>query len=346
MEDFFSKTAKRKPKFDNILKVLNKEAPDRFTLFEFFMNDVIYAKMSGLDKMPTTGPKDYYAARAKGFRNAGYDYVTIDASAFHFNSGTSTHGKSSRSSSDGALVTDRESFDKYVWNNPDDYDTGRLEDVKDSLEDGMMAIIHSPNGVLENVMDLAGYEGLCYMMADDPDLVEALFENVGKRLLRYYELGLRHSSVGACIVNDDWGFNTQTMLSVKDMKKYVYPWHKAIVETIHKNGRPAIMHSCGKLHEVYEDLYTEIGFDGKHSYEDVIQPVEEAYDMLKGKLAVMGGIDLDYICRKTPEEVYNRSRNMLVKAQNTGGYALGSGNSIPEYVPMENYMAMISAVLD
>jgi hypothetical protein len=32
---------------------------------------------------------------------------------------------------------------------------------------------------------------------------------------------------------------------------------------------------------------------------------------------------------------------MVMSAE--GGYALGSGNSIPEYVPFENYMAMIAA---
>jgi uroporphyrinogen decarboxylase len=36
---------------------------------------------------------------------------------------------------------------------------------------------------------------------------------------------------------------------------------------------------------------------------------------------------------------------MLDLAETRGGYALGSGNSIPEYVPQENYLAMISAAM-
>jgi hypothetical protein len=27
-----------------------------------------------------------------------------------------------------------------------------------------------------------------------------------------------------------------------------------------------------------------------------------------------------------------------------GGFALGSGNSIPEYIPLQNFLALISAV--
>jgi uroporphyrinogen decarboxylase len=37
---------------------------------------------------------------------------------------------------------------------------------------------------------------------------------------------------------------------------------------------------------------------------------------------------------------------MLEISANRGGYGLGTGNSVPEYVPQENYFAMISAAID
>ena len=42
-----------------------------------------------------------------------------------------------------------------------------------------------------------------------------------------------------------------------------------------------------------------MGIDARHSYEDKILPVEEAYKEYAGRLAVMGGIDVDFLCRKT-----------------------------------------------
>ena len=57
----------------------------------------------------------------------------------------------------------------------------------------------------------------------------------------------------------------------------------------------------------------------------------------------MGGIDIDFLTRKSPEEIYDRSIRLLAKTFDKGGYALGSGNSIPSYVPRENYHAMIKA---
>ena len=45
------------------------------------------------------------------------------------------------------------------------------------------------------------------------------------------------------------------------------------------------------------------------------------------------------------EQIRQRSRALLeLTAQ--GGYALGSGNSIPEYVPDDNYFAMINPALE
>ena len=134
------------------------------------------------------------------------------------------------------------------------------------------------------------------------------------------------------------------MLSTEAMKRLVVPWHVEIAKTIHAAGKPAILHSCGQLREVMEDVITTIGYQAKHSYEDKIQPVEEAYEQYHDRIAILGGIDLDFVCRAEPAEIWERSAAMIERTASRGGYALGSGNSIPGYVPVENYLAMIAAV--
>jgi uroporphyrinogen decarboxylase len=151
--------------------------------------------------------------------------------------------------------------------------------------------------------------------------------------------------VGACISNDDWGFKTQTLLSVADLRRYVFPWHVKIVEAIHAAGKPAILHSCGEAREIMDDIITRMRYDGKHSYEDVIMPVEEAYDRWAGRIAILGGIDVDFIVRSEPREIFKRSRAMLERAAARGGFALGTGNSVPEYIGDEKFFAMTRAAL-
>ena len=87
----------------------------------------------------------------------------------------------------------------------------------------MKIMLSGPGGVLENVIDLVGYDNLCYLIFDEPELVAAVFEKVGSILAAYYEQGAQYDSVGIIMSNDDWGFNTQTMLSPEDLRKYVFP---------------------------------------------------------------------------------------------------------------------------
>lgn len=130
------------------------------------------------------------------------------------------------------------------------------------------------------------------------------------------------------------------------MKKYVYPWHKKIADVAHKNNKPVILHSCGYVLDVMDDIANKLGYDGKHSYEDNIMSVEEFYDQWKGKIAVLGGIDVDFLIKSSIDDIRKRSHDMIERSLDSGGYALGTGNSVPVYIPEEKYFAMLSAIYD
>jgi uroporphyrinogen decarboxylase len=136
------------------------------------------------------------------------------------------------------------------------------------------------------------------------------------------------------------------MFPPKMIKKYVFPYTRKIVEVIHGQGKPAILHSCGNLRDIMDLIIDDLKLDGKHSFEDEIYPVEEAYDWWHHRIAIMGGIDMDFLARKSPEEVYKRAIRLLEKTFDTGGFALGSGNSISSYIPTDNYLAMLKAAAD
>ena len=328
----------RKPDFNNLLKVLRREEPERPTLFEFFLNGPLYEHLAG-EKTPSDAHHNIRFL-CKAFANAGYDYATVSGSAFHFPSGEK-HRAQTLSINDNAVIVDRASFDAYAWPNPEAFD---YTAVKDAVPpEGMKLMVCGPGGVLENVISLMGYDNLCLLMYDDPVLVSDVFEQVGNRLLRYYELSVKHKSVGILMSNDDWGFNTQTMIAPADMEKYVFPYHKKFVELAHNSGIPAVLHSCGNFSEIMDYTIDFLKYDGKHSYEDNILPVEDAYRQWGSRIAILGGIDIHFIATKTPAKITKRCKAMLESSKT--GYALGSGNSIPEYIPWDNFFVMTEAVM-
>jgi uroporphyrinogen decarboxylase len=88
----------------------------------------------------------------------------------------------------------------------------------------------------------------------------------------------------------------------------------------------------------------DAGIDAKHSNEDVIAPFDTWIARYGDRIGLLGGVDVDVLCREDPEDVFRRVVEMGRRFRSAAqGYALGSGNSIPDYVPVGGYLAMISA---
>jgi uroporphyrinogen decarboxylase len=90
-----------------------------------------------------------------------------------------------------------------------------------------------------------------------------------------------------------------------------------------------------------EDLVADVGIDGKHSYEDVIMPVGRFQERWGERIAVLGGLDINVLSRAAPEEVRQATGRLMDECGARGRYAVGSGNSVPSYVPPGNYLAMV-----
>ena len=90
-----------------------------------------------------------------------------------------------------------------------------------------------------------------------------------------------------------------------------------------------------------DDIIDDVKIDAKHSYEDAILPVTEAKMRYGNRMAILGGLDVDRLCRSTEEQIRDYTRMLVTECGATGGYALGSGNSIAAFVPVPNYLAML-----
>jgi len=336
----------REPDFQNLLDVLARKPTERPVLFEFFISGHIQ-QLAGEAYIPGNDPLDEMRNYVSVFHAAGYDYApAVPWFGFlNFPSGNRDHDKSI-GMAHGGVIRDRASFEAYPWQDPEKDNWSLLDRLTPHVPDGMRLMIFSNGGVLENLVSLVGYEDLCFMLEDEPELVQDIVDAIGSRLLRYYQLAMEKPIIGVAALNDDWGFKSQPFLPPEHLRTFIFPWHRRMAQAIHGAGRPVILHSCGELKLVWEEIIEDLKVDGKHSYEDTILPVEEAYEKYGSRIAILGGMDLDFLCRSTPDEIYRRCRAMIERTQARGGYALGSGNSIPDYVPLENFNAMRRAALE
>jgi uroporphyrinogen decarboxylase len=101
------------------------------------------------------------------------------------------------------------------------------------------------------------------------------------------------------------------------------------------------LHSCGNLSEVYEDLVDDCKIDAKHSFEDVILPVTEFKKMYGDRITPIGGLDVDFICRASDDDLRRYVRKCVAECFHDGHWALGTGNSLTNYMPVEKYLIVL-----
>ncbi|MBM4460735.1 MAG: hypothetical protein FJ011_23750 [Chloroflexi bacterium] len=239
-------------------------------------------------------------------------------------------------------ITNWAEFEAYPWPDPRQATTRALDWYEANLPDEMCVIASGGFAhFAEYVTWLMGYESLCYALYDQRDLVTA----ISQRLIEMYRIVLsrilQYDRVKVVWGSDDMGFKTGTLISPKDLREFVLPGHKLMAEMSHAAGRPYLLHACGNLTTIMPDLIEDVQIDARHSFEDTIETVVQAKERYGDRIALLGGIDVDFLCRGDETAIRRRVRETLHRCLPGGGYCLGSGNSVANYIPLDNYLAMV-----
>lgn len=335
------------PDYRRIEAVLRRQTPDRVPLYEYFSDPGVQAAAIGSradDTILPSGPDPQRNAHIRNQYHLGYDYL-IAGVCFGFAAGArkkavDTEGRARDFLDDAhAPIQSWADFERYRWPAPSDVDYGELEYMSSHLPEGMRVVANLGGGLLEWAMWLMGAERFCLAIYDQPDLVQSMLFRISDQQTAVAAVAASRPEVLACTLGDDMGFKTQTFLPPATLRELIFPGLQRIAEAVHAAGKPFALHSCGNLAEVMDDLIGRVGIDAKHSFEDVIMPVAEAKRRWGEKVALLGGVDVDALCR-APEQKLRAHVRRIVEECGPRGFAVGSGNSIPSYIPPESLFAM------
>ncbi len=337
------------PDFRHIQDVAANRRPARLPLYEHListetMERVLNTRFAAALAGDAADRRHFFAEFCRFFVHTGYDTVSFEVCVTEVlpDSGAIMGGRP-------GPIQSRSDCERYPWDElPDRFWQAaqpRLEALAASLPPGMKAVGGIGNGVFEISEDLVGFEHLCYLEHDDPELFADLYRRIGDLLVKLWDrLLAQHLEVFAvCRFGDDLGFKTATLLSPGSLRQHVFPQYRRIIDRVHAAGRRFLWHSCGNIAEVMADALAA-GIDAKHSNEDIIAPFDSWIERYGDRIGLLGGVDVDLLCQLPAEEVYRRVLDMAQRYRRTArGFALGSGNSIPAYVPVDGYLAMVEA---
>jgi uroporphyrinogen decarboxylase len=344
------------PDWEGLVRCVKREGmPERVHHIELFLDYEVknaigerYGLLDGLD------PDDplIWAKRELSFqRFLGYDFVRATLDDFEWTFKTSATQDTAAIGREGGReymnthrgpISNWEEFEAYPWPDPTRASTRTLEWYQENLPDdmciiGMGGFAHAA----EHLSWLMGYETLCYALFEQRDLVKAM----AKRLIETDTITLRRilefDRVKIIWGSDDMGFRSGTLISPDDLREFCLPTHKLMARMAHDTGRPYLLHCCGNIREIMPDLIEDVRIDARHSFEDAIEPVVEAKKTWGDRIAILGGIDVDFLTTANEQQIRQRVRETLDACMPGGGYCLGSGNSVANYIPVDNYLVML-----
>lgn len=335
----------KSPNKVSFLKTLRRENTNYFPLAELGVHPKIKElflskKINGLED-----EVDFW-------HKAGYDYIKLQPKAdfnplkigLDNNVSYNEDGTVFRkwASESNGVITNLEDFEKYTFPSTSDFDYTNFEKVKALLPEGM-GVVGQYGDIFTMTWEMMGFESFSIALFEDEELIKTLNDRLGELVISMFEYLAQSDVVDAIWYSDDIAYTNSLMVSPQVLDKYFFPWLKIIGDLAKKYNKPLIYHSDGILYDVMDKIIG-CGVDALHPIEPKAMNIADVKQRYGDKLCLIGNIDVDLLSRGTVSEIRENVYKNIELAGNDGGYCVGSGNSIPEYVKLENYIAMIETV--
>jgi len=329
-----------RPDIEQLIKTLNRGKADHLPIAELGIHQTIKEKFLGRPIQTLKDDVDFWF-------QAGYDYIKLqpkvdfNPSAAGLDGDTILDENSLQWATTGkGVITTIDEFERYKFPKESDFNYSKFEQVKPLLPNGM-GVIGQYGDILTLTWELMGFEEFSMALSTNPELIRMLIDKIGNLILKMFEYMAQSDSVDILWYSDDIAYTHGLLISPLHLKQYFFPWLNKIGDLARENGKPLIYHTDGILYEVFETII-DCGVDAIHPIEPKAMNISEVKKRVGDKLSLIGHVDMDLLSRGTPEEVRQQVIKNVEQAGYNGGYCVGSGNSIPEYVKFENYLSMIN----
>jgi uroporphyrinogen decarboxylase len=341
------------PDFENILRTIRHEEPERVPLCEVLIEYPIQSQFLGRE----VGADDL-ASQVEFWTRAGYDFIPLTV-------GMMTPGKVTQESAiskairearlkDSAqdderawnleftsFINERADFERFPWELAAKLDFGKFYEAEGLLPEGMKVIAVSGK-IFTLAWMLMGFNNFAMSLILDEPLVADVLHKVAEIQLGALERILQMPHVGAVWVVDDIAGATGPLIAPQAFRDHVFPWHREMAARCHNRDLPFFMHSDGDLTALMEDLI-DLGVDVLQPIDPTCMDIVNVKETYGDRLCLVGNVSNELLRSGTPAQVEERVKELIHEVAPGGGYCLGSGNSVTEWSRFENYMAMRQA---
>ncbi|MFX0059380.1 MAG: uroporphyrinogen decarboxylase family protein, partial [Candidatus Heimdallarchaeota archaeon] len=238
-----------------------------------------------------------------------------------------------------------EDYQEFPALNPDDPLKEKMYKISKKIEEkfnGKIFVIPYISGLMEATWEGFGLETFSMLLAKRKQ-IKQIFDDRGKFSLELTKRVIEWGETSAIYMTDDYGYKKGLFMHPKYYREYILPWLGRICKTAHKAGLKVMLHSCGDILQIFEDL-VNVGID-------VINPIEPTtanpeYDIFKlhekfgDRITFCGNLSPQMLATGNVSDVKASAKRLIQEIAPDGGYIYSSGHSINPAVTLENFLAM------
>jgi uroporphyrinogen decarboxylase len=149
-----------------------------------------------------------------------------------------------------------------------------------------------------------------------------------------------HYDIDAVYFGDDWGQQRGLQMGPKLWREFLYPELARMYGAVKAAGKFVIIHSCGDVDELFEDLIS-IGVDCFNPFQPEVMNTAALLDRYRDRLSFYGGLSTQKTLPYASPEGVRREARTLIERGRPGGYILSPAHDVEGDVPLENMLAFI-----
>jgi hypothetical protein len=192
-------------------------------------------------------------------------------------------------------IEEWEDMENYVF--PDPKAEGRFEGLEEALaaaeEKGLYVQLNSPHCLFERMHFLRGFEDTLMDCLIDPDEIEALAVKLADFQIGIIEEAYRlgKGRIHCYDTTDDWGSQTNMLVSPKVFREIFKPQYKRIFDKAHECGMDVRFHIDGKVNDILPDLI-EVGANIINIHQPRLLGIDEVSAIAQGKVCFEVAVDI------------------------------------------------------
>ena len=172
--------------------------------------------------------------------------------------------------------------------------------------------------VCERLCCLMGMDNFMIALYEEPERLQKLLDGIVAYnracIRRLLDLG-----IDTLHVSEDLGIQQDLMISPELFRRFLLPAYEACFEEVKQRGVIIDFHSCGAVEKIIPDLIA-VGVDILNPVQVTANDRRRVKEMVRGKMAVLGGINSQVVHTGTPEEIRCEVRNAFEVWAPGGGW--------------------------